>query len=218
VKVLHFATCTDLLNQLGILACLGLFVWRESYAPVILERKAVRLRKETGNLALRSKYDIGLSPRDFFLRGITRPGKMLIFSPILAALCVHMGLAYAYFYLLFTTFTDIYRNTYHFGANIVGLSYLGVGGGFIVGQAAFARLSDSILKSLSKKGDGELKPEYRLPLACVGGIFIPIGLFWYGWSANAGVFWIVPIIGTGFIGFGNSLVFVSTRWLVSDQS
>ena len=31
---------------------------------------------------------------------------------------------------------------------------------------------------------------------------IPIGLFWYGWSAKAQAHWIVPIIGSSFVGVG----------------
>lgn len=50
---------------------------------------------------------------------------------------------------------------------------------------------------------GEMKPEYRLPLAIVGGISVPITFFWYGWSAQAHTQWIVPIIGPAFLGFGN---------------
>jgi hypothetical protein len=120
-----------------------------------------------------------------------------------------MGLSYSYFYLLFTTFTSIFEDNYHFGSHIVGLSYLGMGVGMISGQIMFSRLADAILVRLAARNDGELKPEYRLPLGAIGGLFIPIGFFWYGWSAEAKVHWIVPIIGTAFAGFGNSLVFVS---------
>ena len=49
----------------------------------------------------------------------------------------------------------------------------------------FAKLSDNILKVLAKKGKGDMMPEYRLPLGCIGGVFIPLGFFWYGWSAQA---------------------------------
>jgi hypothetical protein len=134
---------------------------------------------------------------------------MLLFSPIVLSLSVDMGLIYSYFYLLFTTFTPIFEENYHFPPSTVGLSYLGVGVGFLVGQVSFAKLGDMILKKCARRsGNGQLKPEYRLPLCCVGAFFIPIGLFWYGWSMVAHVHWIVPIIGTGFLGYGNALVFV----------
>jgi hypothetical protein len=150
---------------------------------------------------------------EHFKHGIVRAGKMLIYSPIVAAVSVYMGLCYSYFYLLLTTLTPTFENVYHFKPNIVGLSYLGLGVGYLGGQFAFASLSDRILKKRTakgaKNGNGDMKPEYRLPLAVWGGMLVPIAFFWYGWSAQARVHWIVPIIGPAFLGFGNSLIFVS---------
>lgn len=74
--------------------------------------------------------------------------------------------------------------------------YLGSGVGMIIGLALFSVLSDQMLKK--QAGDGILKPEYRLPLMVYFKPIIPIGFFWYGWSAYANVHWIVPIVGTGF--------------------
>jgi MFS family permease len=121
-----------------------------------------------------------------------------------------MGLCYSYFYLLITTLTPTFEEIYHFSPSIVGLSYLGLGVGYVVGQFVFASLSDSILKKKTAKDEkGSMKPEYRLPLAVWGGFAVPIAFFWYGWSAQAHVHWIVPICGPFFLGFGNSLIFVS---------
>ncbi len=61
-----------------------------------------------------------------------------------------------------------------------------------------------------------MKPEYRLPLLPVGAIFIPVGLFIYGWPAEYKVHWIVPIVGTGLIGVGNILVFFSIQTYLVD--
>jgi multidrug resistance protein len=47
----------------GTLTIVMLIFARESYAPILLQRKVDRLRKETGNELLRSKLDAGLSPR-----------------------------------------------------------------------------------------------------------------------------------------------------------
>jgi hypothetical protein len=80
----------------------------------------------------------------------------------------------------------------------------------MIGLAMFARLSDTIMKRLaSRNQDGEMKPEYRLPPSMLGGICVPISLFWFGWSAEAKLHWIMPIIGTSFLGLGNCLIFVS---------
>lgn len=184
-------------------------IWRESYAPVLLERKAARLRISTNNPSLRSKYDKGLSPRAYFMNSIGRAIKILIYSPIVLTLSVYMGLVYSYFYLLQTTLTPVFETNYGFTSSIVGLAYLGIGIGFLMGQLGYARAGDSILGRMTRKsGSSEMKPEYRLPLCILGGALVPVGLFWYGWSVQARVQWIVPLIGTGVIGVGNCLIFV----------
>jgi predicted MFS family arabinose efflux permease len=138
---------------------------------------------------------------------------LLVYSPIVAAVSVYMGLCYSYFYLLITTLTPTFEEVYHFRPSIVGLSYLGLGVGYIVGQFVFAALSDNILRrKTAKDGKGLMKPEYRLPLAVWGGFAVPIAFFWYGWSAQARVHWIVPIMGPAGLGFGNSLIFVSPHF------
>ena len=186
-------------------------IWRESYPPLLLERKAAKLRKETGNTNLRSIYDKGETPSQHFRRGIVRAAKMLIFSPIVLSISIYMGLMYSYFYLLITTLTSVFENVYHFKSNLVGLAYLGLGAGYLLGQFIFARLSDRMLKrraAQAKEGKGEMKPEYRLPLAVIGGFSAPIAFFWFGWSTQAKAPWILPVIGPAFLGFGNSLIFV----------
>ena len=138
--------------------------------------------------------------------------KMLIFSPIVLAFSIYMGLVYSYFYLLLTTLTTVFEDVYHFSSTIVGLAYLGLGVGYLIGQFVFAKFSDRILKEKTRKDpNGEMKPEYRLPLAIVGGCCVPVAFFWYGWAVKARVHWIVPIIGPAFLGVGNSLIFVSER-------
>ena len=187
------------------------FVWRETYAPILLARKAARLRAETGNSALRSKYDIGLAPWPYFKRGIGRAMKFLFGVPVVAFTSVYMGLLYSYFYLLIVTITPTFQEVYGFSTGVTGLAYLGLGLGYFFGPLLFATLSDRMLKQKAKQNaasGGEMKPEYRLPLSIVGAICIPIAFFWYGWSAEAKTHWIVPIIGPFFLGFGNSLVFV----------
>ncbi len=58
-------------------------------------------------------------------------------------------------------------------------------------------------------GNGEIKPEYRLPAACFGSFTIPICLFWFGWSARPDIHWIMPIIGSAWFSVGTFLLFNS---------
>lgn len=92
----------------GVLTIAGLLVLRETYAPTILARKTKRLRKETGNLDLRSKLDLGVSSKELWTRAIVRPAKLMFLSPICALMNIYTAIVYAILYLLFTTFTFVF--------------------------------------------------------------------------------------------------------------
>lgn len=192
--------------KIGALTVACVPIWRESYAPIILARKAKRLGLQPSPSTTTS----GLAKFNSTGRAVL----MLVYSPIILALAVWMGLIYAYFFLLIATLTPVFQENYHFTDSTVGLSYLGLAVGFELGQVLFAWVSDKLVKQLAKKtASGEMKPEYRLLPSIVGGITTPVALFWYGWSVQARVHWMAPIIGSAFLGIGNSLIFVSSSVL-----
>lgn len=188
---------------------------RESYAYVLLDRKAKRLRKETGNPNLRSVLDTGRSPRELFMFSIVRPTKMLFLSPIVFLLSLYTAVIYGYLYLLFTTITDVFETQYGFSQGSVGLAYLGIGVGSFIGLFALGAFSDRLQERLTASNGGVPKPEYRLPPMFVGSWLIPLALFWYGWTAEKRDAWILPIIGTSFLGIGMIITFVGSSFCVS---
>lgn len=201
----------------GAIAIFSFIFQRETYEVVLLQHLTDKLIKETSNDKLRSRLDPGLTKSEYFKRAIVRPTKMLIFSPIVMCLSVYMAVVYGYLYLLFTTLTIVYESIYHFSNGIVGLTFLGIGIGSLLGLVIFGAISDRLLKSLTfKSGTGEMKPEYRLPPLIPGSFFIPIGLFWYGWSVQAHVHWIMGIIGTLWVGFGMLATFMSIQTYLVD--
>ncbi|KAK6373246.1 hypothetical protein LTS17_008265 [Exophiala oligosperma] len=183
----------------GVAFATSIFFIRETNANVLLERKAARLRKETGNGALVSKLNRGLTPRQLFLRAIIRPTKLLILSPIVLLLALLCAFVFGLLFLLFTTFPTVFEEQYHFSTGVSGLSYLGVGIGMAVSLAVFANVSDKMQKAHggdSPQPEGRLKPMMWVMPA------VPAGIFWYGWAAEKQTHWIVPILGTSLFGFG----------------
>ncbi|KAJ5975549.1 hypothetical protein N7481_009256 [Penicillium waksmanii] len=199
----------------GAIAISSLLTIKESYAPTLLSRKTKRLQKETGNMNLRSALDTGRSPRDLFIFSIVRPTKMLFLSPIVFLLSLYVGVVYGYLYLLFTTISAVFEDQYHFSQGSVGLSYLGIGIGSIVGLIILGTTSDRLLKYLTAK-NGVSKPEYRLPPMIPGSLFVPASLFMYGWTAYYKTHWIVPIIGTSFLGVGMLISFMTVSTYLVD--
>lgn len=200
--------CWTLAIASGAGAIASFIFQEETYPPILLERKVRRLRKETGNANLhRAGNKEARKPSQVFARAIIRPLKLLFLSPSVAALSLYQGMVYGYLYLLFTTFPTVFSGQYHFNTGTIGLTYLGLGIGSLIGLAAAGAMSDRLLKKLASKGD--YKPEYRLPPLIPSAFCIPVGLFWYGWSAQAKTHWIVPLLGTVFVGIGANVLMVS---------
>jgi MFS family permease len=186
----------------------------ETSAPVILERKAKRLRASTGNHKLRSNLASELSPRELFKFSIVRPIKMLTRSYICLAMSVYVAITYAYLYVLFTTFTTVFTTQYGWHGGVVGLSFLGLGLGSLIGQSVFTHYGNKTVAKHIALGD--FRPEHRLYIMAVGGPFLPIGLFWYGWSVHAQTHFMVPIVGTAVIGFGLLMTFMPASTYLVD--
>ncbi|KAJ5638455.1 hypothetical protein N7528_000845 [Penicillium herquei] len=199
----------------GVMMSFTLILYQESYAPVLLERKAARLRKESGNHQLRSVSDGGKLSRKLFVTALSRPVKLLFRSPIVFLMALLSAIAYGYLYLMFTTMTSIFEGQYGFSSGISGLTYLGFGVGSIIGLGATGSFADRIAKKHIQNGC--FTPESRLLPMVIGCWFMPIGLFWYGWSAEADTTWIVPIIGSSFFALGLITVFMSTSTYLVDS-
>lgn len=75
------------------------------------------------------------------------------------------------------------------------MPFLGVGLGMLLGIIVNVFSNKQYVRALEKNG-GPLPPEARLPLCCVGGVALPIGLFWFAWTVQPSVHYIVPIIGS----------------------
>ncbi|KAI0423600.1 major facilitator superfamily domain-containing protein [Xylaria sp. FL1042] len=197
----------------GVLTLLYLLI-PETYHPTLLARKAARLQKENESTTYIAAGSTRSTARELLLRSIVRPLKLLSKSPIVLILSLQLAVVYGYLYLLFTTFIFVFEGQYQFKAGAAGLSYLGLGVGFLIGLASVGFTSDYIAKKEAQ--GGEIKPESRLAPLLLGVLLVPGGLIWYGWSAQYRVHWIVPIIGTSLIGIGVNLVWIPIQSYLID--
>lgn len=191
----------------GSVCLLCFLIMRETFAPKILAGRTKKLKKRYPHIEFRSLYYSPLTEFQYMKQSMTRPLHMLI-NPIVISLSMYLAVGYGYLYLLFTTFSLVFRQQYGFSLGTAGLSFLGCGIGSIIGAGAYAYYGDTVHTYLSKR-HGSTQPEFRLPALIVGAIMIPIGLFLYGWTVEYKIHWMVPQIGSGIFGFALVLVFVS---------
>ncbi|CDK27367.1 unnamed protein product [Kuraishia capsulata CBS 1993] len=204
----------------GIMAVLGLIFYEETYPPTLLRRKAAKLRKETGNPYLITIYDIasGETNTERFIFNIERPLKLLFTHPMVFGLGVFMAFCYGFMYLLLVTFPGVYEGSYGFSLGIAGLMYLPLSIGFLAGLLFWTKLIDHYYFKLTAANNGVPKPEYRLPILIFAGIGIPISLFWYGWSVEKKIHWIMSCIGSGLFGFSLTVVFQTIQNYLVDMN
>lgn len=179
---------------------------RETNVQVLIERKTQKLRQELNRPELRSCYIDPTKPvitkQQILLNGLIRPIKMLFQSVMLFSVSLYIAFLYGCLYLLFNTIPIVFEGQYGWTVGIAGLVYLTLLIGYMVSLWLFYTLSDSTVVKLTNANGGVYEPEMRLPHCIWFAAVIPVSFFWYGWSANFTVHWIVPVLGIVPFGFG----------------
>ncbi|DAA73627.1 TPA_exp: putative MFS multidrug transporter [Trichophyton benhamiae CBS 112371] len=194
----------------GVVWIIGSIFLPETYPPVLLRKRAQRLSKLTGKVyASRMDVEQGkLSIGQAFKTALMRPWILLFREPIVLLLSTYMAIVYGTLYMLFSAFPVVYQQHRGWSPGIGGLAFLGVLGG-ILAAMVINLLDNKRYAKVSKEYNGFAPPEERLPVAIIGGIAIPIGLFWFAWTNGPQIHWIVSIIASAPFGFGMVLVFLS---------
>ncbi|KAL8848752.1 MAG: hypothetical protein Q9221_006223 [Calogaya cf. arnoldii] len=134
-----------------------------------------------------------------------RPFILFAYPAILWSSLVY-SLSIGWLIVLSESVSEIYRTKhYHFSSLGVGLIYISPFIGGVLGTAVAGKVSDIIVRAMSRRNGGVYEPEFRLVMAIPVAISTCIGLMGFGWSAEEENKWIVPTIFFGVISFGSSL-------------
>lgn len=60
------------------------------------------------------------------------------------------------------------------------------------------------------------QPHHRLYFACVESLLLPIGLFWFGWSSQPHIHWIIPAMGIACATMGIFSIYLATFNYLAD--
>ncbi|KAJ5798786.1 uncharacterized protein N7503_006291 [Penicillium pulvis] len=201
---------------MGFLAAFSGLVWiigsvflPETYAPVLLRRRAERLSKLSGKV-YRSKVDIDQGPVTFgetFKVALSRPWILLFREPIVFLLSLYMAIIYGTLYMLFAAFPIVYEEYRGWNQGVSGLAFLGIMVGMLL-AVLYSLWDNKRYIKTQDQHDGFAPPEARLPPVMLASIAIPIGLFWFAWTNAPSIHWSVSIIAGAPFGFGMVLVFL----------
>ena len=191
----------------GIMIAASMFVFRETYGPVILHRRAERLRRNTQNpqfQTLSERQDAGRSVLGVLRQSLSRPFRLLLFHPIIQVTSALSAFYYGLLYIVLSTFSHLWTTIYHESVSTSGLHYIACAAGEVTASLIGGSLMDILYRKL-KQRNGQDAPEYRVPLILPGALLAPIGFFIYGWAAHYRVTWPVVDVGAFVITFGMQL-------------
>lgn len=181
----------------GSLAWLGS---QETHGPTLLTWRARRLRHSTGNWALHARHEESeINLKEIAQKYLERPIKMLVLEPILTLVTLYLAFVYGLIYLFFEAYPISFQGHRGWSAGVASLPFISILIGVFLGCALIALTTKTKLAPDFEKGRNQ---ETRLLLMAIGGIVLPIGLFWYAWTSSPSINPAPQIIAGVPIGFG----------------
>jgi hypothetical protein len=119
-----------------------------------------------------------------------------------------MSIIYGTLYMLFAAYPIVFQQVRGWSEGIGGLAFLGILVGMIIAVAYTFPENFRYAKKCAETTD-RLAPELRLPPSMIGGIALPIGLFWFAWTNSPSIHWMASVAAGAPFGFGMVLVFLS---------
>lgn len=143
---------------------------------------------------------------DSWVKAAIRPFILFAYPAVLWSTLVY-SLSVGWLIVLSESMAVVFMrdDTYNFNALQTGLVYISPFIGSVLGTAVAGKLSDIIVRFMSRRNDGVYEPEFRLVMAIPIALSTTAGLIGFGWSAEDHNGWAVPTVFFGLIGFGCSL-------------
>lgn len=185
------------------------FMLPESYGPTILHRRAQRLRALTGNEKITTAGEIAdnaLTANEFIRDILWRPFEVMLFEPVVLVIDVYIALIYSVQYLWFEAFPLVFIYTYNFTLVQMGVTFIAIAVGIILGAIIYTPIIYHQFTKPTLRGE-QVVPEVFLPMAIVGSILMPVGMFIFSWTVAKDIHWICCIIGAALFAVGAFIVF-----------
>ncbi len=140
---------------------------------------------------------------------LIRPWVFLFGEPIVLIASIYVVIIYGTMYLNFAAYPIVFQRARGWGAGLGGVAFTGTAIGVVLATIAAYVDYKYYIKMQKEKNTPILSPEYRLRSSIVGSFLVPIGLFWFAWTSQPSIHWIVPIIVSVFFACGLVMVFMS---------
>ena len=186
-----------------LLYAVVVFALPETYAPRLIEKKNAKTGINTPRAPRLKRFN----------QSLQRPWIMLFTEPILFSLSLYMAFIYGVLFLDFTAYPVVFESARGWSISISGLSFLGIGVGMALATALSPLVNRIHGKYVEKLGP---VPEARFPHLIIVVWLLPIGIFWFGWTALPPTPWISSILAGVPFGFALVLLFLGINSYLTD--
>jgi len=187
----------------------ALFFCHESYAPVILQRRATTRRFETKNWAIHAPIDENpVNFAEISQKYLYRPWKMFFTEPILVLITIYMAFIYGILYLFFEAYPIAFQEQRGWNLGVGALPFLGITIGVIIAVGIITYTSQTRYARKMAQNGGKPVPEERLVPMIIGAALLPIGLFWFAWTSDPNISWVPQVLAGIPIGAGVLMIFL----------
>lgn len=200
----------EILIMSGPVFVIWFFTIPETSADNILLRRAQRIRKLTGNDKYMAQSEINQKNMKFskvLTDALVIPFVITIKDPAVLYTNLFTAFLYGVYYGFFEVLPLAYIGIYGFNEGELGIVYICcIGTGALLGIGTYVAYQWFYLEpDLRKRGPRE--NEHRLVPAAIFVWFLPVALFWFGWTVRKDIPWIVSIIGLMFFAYGAFVMF-----------
>ncbi|KAF5613021.1 fluconazole resistance protein, partial [Fusarium sp. NRRL 25303] len=199
---------TEYLTGIIMMAQLAvdLLVLDESYAPILLARKAHKLRLRTQDWALHAKHEEwDVSFRELYQKYFIRPFQMMA-TPICFLMSLYASFVYGILYANLESFSIEYQEVRQWGPVVGTLPFIALLIGILCAAVINIYNNKYYRKRLMENGYRAV-PEARLPPMMLGGIVFTAGQFLFAWTSSPNINYWPSIIGIALTGLGFTTIF-----------
>jgi MFS family permease len=159
---------------------------------------------------------------------VYRPFHLLITEPVVFFFSLWVAFAWAVLYLTFGSIPLVFGRSHGFNIQESGAVFAAMIVGAILSTVLSIyqdRLLARYLASTSKNIENQSRirraidlssPEGRLYFACIESAFLPLGLFWFGWTQFSSIPWIVPTMAITCATMGIYSIYLATFNYLAD--
>jgi MFS family permease len=122
-------------------------------------------------------------------QSLYRPIHMLFTEPVVFCFSAWISFAWAILYLQFSSVPLVFRTNYGFTLEQSGFVFASMCVGGILSTILCIWQEGFMKRHFPQK---MTSPEGRMLPTCIEAAFLPISLFWFGWTCQGDVHWIVP--------------------------